>query len=96
MTRLLLTGGCGFIGANLAPMLRARGHEVVILDNLSRGRREFLDDPAAYRVVEADVRDEDAVLAALEGCEAVIHLAARAGVRPSLDPNDVNGGRVML
>ena len=84
MTRLLLTGGCGFIGANLAPMLRARGHEVVILDNLSRGRREFLDDPAAYRVVEADVRDEDAVLAALEGCEAVIHLAAYGSVVESV------------
>jgi UDP-glucose 4-epimerase len=84
MARLLLTGGCGFIGANLAPMLRSRGHEVVILDNLSRGRREFLDEPSSWEVVEADIRDEEAVLAALGGCDAVIHLAAYGSVVESV------------
>jgi UDP-glucose 4-epimerase len=87
MARVLLTGGCGFIGANLAPMLRARGHEVRILDNLSRGRVEFLDEPAAYEVVRADIRDEHAVTAACEGRDAVLHLAAFGSVVESVaDP----------
>ncbi|HEX5686725.1 MAG TPA: NAD-dependent epimerase/dehydratase family protein [Ideonella sp.] len=84
MARVLLTGGCGFIGANLAPMLRARGHEVRILDNLSRGRVEFLDDRAAYEVVQADIRDESAVIAACDGRDAVVHLAAYGSVVESV------------
>jgi len=84
MTRVLLTGGCGFIGANLAPMLRKLGHEVTIFDNLSRGRPEHLDDAGAYRLVEADIRDEEAVVRASEGQDAVIHLAAFGSVVESV------------
>jgi UDP-glucose 4-epimerase len=84
MARLLLTGGCGFIGANLAPMLRSRGHEVRILDNLSRGRVEFLDDASAYQFVQVDVRDEPAVQAACTDRDAVIHLAAFGSVVESV------------
>lgn len=84
MARLLLTGGCGFIGANLAPMLRQRGHEVRILDNLSRGRPEYLDDPGAYELVQADIRDEAAVQAACAGRDAVVHLAAYGSVVESV------------
>jgi UDP-glucose 4-epimerase len=87
MAKLLLTGGCGFIGANRAPTLRSRGHEVTILDNLSRGRREHLDDASGYHIVEADIRDEDAVAAACAGQEAVVHLAAYGSVVESVaDP----------
>jgi UDP-glucose 4-epimerase len=84
VARLLLTGGCGFIGANLAPTLRARGHEVAILDNLSRGRKEFLDDATAYEFFEADIRDADAVRSACQGRDAVIHLAAYGSVVESV------------
>ena len=84
MARLLLTGGCGFIGANLAPMLRSRGHEVRILDNLSRGKVEFLDDPAAYEIVQADIRDPAALAEACAGREAVVHLAAYGSVVESV------------
>lgn len=84
MAQLLVTGGCGFIGANLVAMLRARGHAVRILDNLSRGRVAFLDDPAAYEIVEADIRDEAAVRAACAGRDAVVHLAAFGSVVESV------------
>ncbi len=84
MARVLVTGGCGFIGANLAPMLRARGHSVRLLDNLSRGSAAFLDDPAAYELVEADIRDEAAVGRACADRDAVIHLAAYGSVVESV------------
>jgi len=84
MARVLLTGGCGFIGANLAPMLHRLGHEVTIFDNLSRGRIEHLDDPGAYLLIEADIRDEDALLRSSAGQDAVIHLAAYGSVVESV------------
>lgn len=84
MAKVLLTGGCGFIGANLAPMLCARGHEVTIFDNLSRGSIDHLDQPGAYRVIEADIRDEESVVRACAGHDAVIHLAAYGSVVESV------------
>lgn len=84
MAKILLTGGCGFIGANLAPMLRSRGHGVTILDNLSRGSVDYLDEPSAYPLVEADIRDGAAVERAAAGHDAVIHLAAYGSVVESV------------
>lgn len=90
MANILVTGGCGFIGATLAPMLRARGHSVTILDNLSRGSIVYLDDPAAYTIVQADIRDEEAVFAAAGGKDAVIHLAAYGSVVESVAAPEEN------
>jgi UDP-glucuronate 4-epimerase len=101
MARILVTGGAGFIGSHVCEALLARGDELTVLDDFD----DFYD-PALKRrnaalltrarIVEGDIRDR-ALLARLfaEGrFEAVIHLAARAGVRPSLsDPllyEDVN------
>jgi UDP-glucuronate 4-epimerase len=94
MDRVLVTGGAGFIGSHIAEKLLARGDEVVVLDNFS----DFYD-PAIKRqnvaalkgaqVVTGDIRDESLVakLLAERHLDAVIHLAAMAGVRPSLkDP----------
>ena len=87
MARLLVTGGCGFIGANLVPKLRALKHEVVIADDLSRGDTAHLDDAAAYTLVKADIRDVDALARAAAGADAVIHLAAYGSVVDSIaDP----------
>lgn len=85
MAKLLVTGGCGFIGSNLVPMLRKRGHEVAIFDNMSRGSRDYLDDPDLYEIIEADIRDEAAVTKAAQGRDAIIHLAAYGSVVESVD-----------
>ncbi|MCP5279528.1 MAG: NAD-dependent epimerase/dehydratase family protein [Thiobacillus sp.] len=90
MANLLVTGGCGFIGANLMPMLRSRGHRVSILDNLSKGDVRYLDDARAYEVIQADIRDEDAVHAAALGKDAIIHLAAFGSVVESVAAPEEN------
>ena len=82
-----MTGGAGFIGSNLVDALVARGDEVTVIDDLSTGRRENLDQAlaAGARLVEADVRDAGAMgdLAGDAEPEAVFHLAAQIDVRRS-------------
>lgn len=90
MAKVLVTGGCGFIGANLVPMLRARGHNITILDNFSRGSADYLDDAGAYTLVKADIRDEDAVMKAASGVDAIIHLAAYGSVVESVASPEEN------
>jgi UDP-glucose 4-epimerase len=83
MRRVLITGGAGFIGSTLADRLGADGVEVVLYDNLSRGRREFVSDALAQgaELVVGDVLDGDRLRRALEGCDTVFHFAANADVR---------------
>jgi UDP-glucose 4-epimerase len=85
--RALVTGGAGFIGSNLVDALLARGDEVTVLDDLSTGRRENLDQAVANgaEVVELDVRDAEAVgdLCERADPEVVYHLAAQIDVRKS-------------
>jgi UDP-glucose 4-epimerase len=89
--RTLVTGGAGFIGSNLVDALLARGDEAVVVDDLSTGRRENLDEALSKgaTLVEADIRDRAAMeeLAGRERPEAVFHLAAQIDVRKSIaDP----------
>jgi len=74
--RVLVTGGAGYIGSVIVSRLSARGHHVVVYDDLFRGHAAAV--PAGVPLVRGDVRDTAAVRAALEhgGCEAVIHMAA--------------------
>lgn len=83
MTRVLVTGGAGFIGHHLVRALIDRGLDVVVLDDLSIGRRENV--PESVRLVVGDVRDPSSVRAALQGVDAVFHLAAVVSVRASVD-----------
>ena len=95
MRTVLVTGAAGFIGSHVCEALLRRGERVRGLDNfdpfydpaLKRRNVEEVRRAGEFPVAEADVRDAEAVRAALAGCDAVLHLAAKAGVRPSLrDP----------
>lgn len=89
MPRVLVTGGCGFVGANLVPMLRAQGHQVSILDNLSRGSLEFLDDPSLYTFHQGDITEPDTLDGPFDGQDVLIHLAAYGSVVESVaDPRE--------
>jgi len=86
--RAIVTGGAGFIGSHVVDALAARGNDVLVLDDLSSGRRENVS-PAAELVV-GDIRDEGAVRAAFaeQRPEACLHFAAQADVRISVERPD--------
>ncbi len=94
--RILLTGGAGFIGSHLAQALLERGAELILLDNLEGEEDRKLANLVEARLIEpqaqvaqvrGDVRDAGLLGSLLPGVDAVIHLAALAGVRDSLaDP----------
>ena len=84
--RALLTGGAGFIGSHIADALLARGFHVVVLDDLSTGKRGNV--PAGAEFVQLDVRSPDAATLVREGgFDVVLHQAAQIDVRKSVaDP----------
>jgi UDP-glucose 4-epimerase len=83
---ILVTGGAGFIGANLTRLLLAEGHAVRVLDNFGTGRRAYLDG-LNLEIVAGDIVDAERVARAVEGIDGVVHLAAQTGVPGSLaDP----------
>lgn len=97
----LITGGCGFIGANLiGTLMREGGHRVRVLDDLSVGTRAAIERhgdvvdadadtsgawPEAIELRRGDIRAPEPVRAAAEGADAIVHLAANTGVEPSLN-----------
>lgn len=83
--RALVTGGAGFIGSNIVEFLLGEGHEVTILDNLSSGYRSNAELFPSAKLVEGDIRDREAVSNAIQGAEAVFHLAASVGNKRSID-----------
>ena len=95
--KTLVTGGAGFIGSNLVDALVARGDQVAVVDDISTGRRENLDNAISNgaELIELDIRDAEAVAAAVERTrpEVIFHLAAQIDVRKSVaDP--ANDSRV--
>ncbi len=111
MSRILITGGAGFIGSHLCDALLARGDDVIALDNFDTFynpavKRENIANANTHErftLIEGDIRNEaDAEKAFAPGVDTVVHLAARAGVRPSIENpllyQDVNvrGTNVLL
>ncbi len=74
--KALVTGGAGFIGSNIIRLLVAKGHDVVVLDDLSTGREENLKPFPNITLVKGDVRNLESVKKAMTGCDTVFHLAA--------------------
>lgn len=92
--KILITGGCGFIGANLIDfLLKSGGYELAILDNLSTGSTDYLTEVLGshglglsyVEFIEGDIRNSSTVREACKGVHAVVHLAAHAGVIPSIE-----------
>lgn len=107
--RILVTGGCGYIGSHAALRLLEDGHHVTVIDNLFRGHRgaaEILAQVGGhrFRLVEADVRETDAVAEAMRGqaTELVLHFAALTYVGESVEKpqeyfsNNLDGGLSVL
>ncbi len=98
-SKVLVTGGAGFIGSNLVQALLNQNNEVICLDNFSTGKRENISDFLSnklFRLIEGDIRDVSTCQLAVKGVDYVLHQAALGSVPRSInDPkttNDVNIG----
>ena len=80
MKKILITGGAGFIGSHLAKNLVIDGHDVTIIDNLERGKLEFIQDIIDdVDFIHADLRDYHEIEEYFMGLDVVIHLASKVG-----------------
>lgn len=86
MRRVLVTGGAGFIGSHIVDLLLARGFEVIVFDNLSTGRRDYVNPAAQF--VQGDVCNADDLAPIFaKGIDVVLHIAGQASIRLSFaDP----------
>ena len=91
--KIMITGAAGFIGSHLCERLLGEGHSVIAVDNFDdfydpRIKRQNISGPLKnenYKLIEADIRDGEAMDKAIaDGVEIIVHLAAKAGVRPSI------------
>ena len=85
--RAFVTGAAGFIGSSLVDRLLRDGLEVVGYDNFSTGMREFLvpaEQHSGFTLVEGDLLDTERLMATMQGCDVVLHLAANADIRLGL------------
>ncbi len=79
-SKILITGGAGFIGSHLTETLTNQGHEVIVLDNLLRGNKLPKEILKQIKFVKGSVTDKETVFRAAEGCDYIYHLAAILGV----------------
>jgi len=87
-TRVFITGGAGFIGSHVADTLVREGYQVTVYDNLSNGRREFIEHHFGepnFKFVEGDILDYDRLAPELEGHDLVWHLAANTDIIGGVD-----------
>jgi nucleoside-diphosphate-sugar epimerase len=89
--KIFITGGAGFIGSHLVDKLVEQKHEVIIFDNLFRGKVENIErhlTAKSARFVNGDIRDVDALARESAGCDVVFHLAAQSNVMGSVTDID--------
>ena len=91
--KILVTGGCGFIGSTIVDLLIENGHEVVVLDNLSTGNKENLNEKAKF--YEKDIRMNLSKIFEEEKFDVVIHEAAQINVRSSME-NPINDAEINI
>lgn len=79
--KILITGGAGYVGSTLAPLLLAAGHQVRVLDHLAHGGESLLGVwcHPEFEFIRGDIRDRTTVRTAVSGRDAVVHLAALVG-----------------
>lgn len=82
MAKVLVTGGAGFIGSHIADRLVNDGHEVVVIDNLSTGKKENINSKAQF--IQSDIADYEQILPHFAGTEVIFHTAALARLTPSV------------
>jgi UDP-glucose 4-epimerase len=94
MSKVLVTGGAGFIGSNLAKLLLDEGREVTIYDNLSSGYPQNVAALPQARFMEGDVRDSGRLVEAMRDADTVFHLAASVGntrsIEHPIDDSEIN------
>lgn len=97
MSKILITGGAGFIGSNLVEHFLGKNHQVVVLDNFATGHRHNIaqhDSNPNFTLIEGDIRNNEDCQKAVEGVDYVLHQAALGSVPRSIkDPqtsNEVN------
>lgn len=84
--RIMVTGGAGFIGSHLVDKLASLDCEVVVVDNLSSGKLDFLEgSKEKIEIHNLDILDSDVLLPVMDGCEGVFHLAANPQVKMGKD-----------
>lgn len=100
MSRILVTGGAGYIGSTTVALLIQRGYDVTVLDDCSTGHADSV--PAQATFYQGSILDGEIVRKALTGCDAVIHFAAKSLVGESVEKpdlyrnNNVGGSQVLF
>ena len=79
MKKILVTGGAGFIGSHLVKRLVERGYEVTAIDNLERGKVDFVENIKPLKLVVCDLTDYETMQQFFEDKDVVIHLASKVG-----------------
>ena len=92
--RAMVTGGAGFVGSHLVDVLCEAGHEVVVYDNLSSGKADFLqhhvDSESSVEIIKADLLDIDTLKRSMAGIDIVFHLAANPDIRLGTEVTDTD------
>ena len=87
MSKILVTGGAGYIGSVAATVLIDQGHEVVVFDDLSTGHKDAVDPRASF--IEGSLLDPSALKQAIQNCAAVMHFAGKSLVGESTQKPDL-------